>query len=56
MPTWANNPDYTVHATTTKRDDTQRIPVFNVFPTNSDTKSDDPSPTKGERRDSITRL
>jgi hypothetical protein len=31
MPTWANNPDYTQHATTTKPDDTQHKPVFEIF-------------------------
>jgi len=31
MPSWANNPDYTLHATTTKPDDDQRRTVFSIF-------------------------
>jgi hypothetical protein len=31
MPTWASNPDYTVHATTTRFDDSQHVPLFDLF-------------------------
>jgi hypothetical protein len=31
MPSWANNPDYTLHATSTKPDDEIRRPIFDVF-------------------------
>lgn len=31
MPTWASNPDYTVHATTTRIEDSQHVPVFDLF-------------------------
>lgn len=33
MPSWANNPDYTSHATTTKPDDKHRKGIFEVFDT-----------------------
>jgi hypothetical protein len=31
MPSWANNPDYTLHATTTKSDDAKHKAVFEIF-------------------------
>ena len=31
MPTWANNPEYTIHATTTKPEDKTRKNLFDVF-------------------------
>lgn len=34
MPTWANNPDYTLHATTTKPEDKNRTNLFEVFKQN----------------------
>ena len=33
MPSWANNPDYTLHATTSKPDDSQHKAIFGVFDT-----------------------
>lgn len=35
MPTWANNPDYTLHATTTKPDESHHTPVFEIFDNNA---------------------
>jgi len=37
MPAWANNPDYTLHATSTKPDESHHKPVFEIF---DDTKKD----------------
>lgn len=31
MPTWANNPNYTLHATSTKPDQSTRKAVFDIF-------------------------
>ena len=31
MPTWANNPNYTLHATSTKPDQQTRKAVFDIF-------------------------
>lgn len=36
MPSWANNPDYTLHATTTKPEDGQRKTVFSIFDNQDD--------------------
>jgi hypothetical protein len=35
MPSWANNPNYTLHATTTKPDESQHKPVFDIFDNNN---------------------
>ena len=35
-PSWANNPDYTLHATTTKPEESTRKPVFGVFNDNEE--------------------
>ena len=53
MPSWANNPDYTLHATSTKPDDEQRRPIFDVFDKSSSenkkTESTEMSPLKEEK-------
>ena len=36
MPSWANNPDYTLHATTTKPEDGTRKTVFSIFDKDDD--------------------
>jgi hypothetical protein len=51
MPTWANNPDYTLHATTTKPDESQRKPVFEIFDGKSD-RSHEPEVTPAPRSSS----
>lgn len=59
MPSWANNPDYTLHATTTKPDDGQRRTVFSVFDTTEDdvnTESTEMSQMKGSPQHPLTRL
>jgi hypothetical protein len=50
MPTWANNPNYTLHATTTKPDEQHHKAVFDIFDNNNDDSSS-PLPTpKDEKR------
>jgi len=49
IPAWANNPDYTLHATTTKKDDTQYVPVFDVF--NADRRIDEESGSSTELKE-----
>lgn len=34
IPSWALNPDYEVHATTSKTEQTERRPVFEIFTEN----------------------
>jgi hypothetical protein len=31
VPSWASNPNYTTHATTSKEDEKKHKPVFEVF-------------------------
>jgi hypothetical protein len=54
MPSWANNPDYTLHATTTKPEENQHKAVFEVFEgkqsNESATRSSSDSDTKKESR------
>lgn len=49
MPAWANNPDYTLHATTTKPEDKSHKPVFDIF---SQDDSDKPEERKKSDQDS----
>ena len=42
-PTWANSPDYTLHATTTKPDDSTHKAVFDIFDTDKDKKAKSPT-------------
>jgi hypothetical protein len=58
MPSWANNPDYTLHATTTKPDESQHKPVFDIFKTSDQPKeSDEDLPVKDPKsKDPTTKL
>ena len=41
MPSWANNPNYTLHATTTKPDESQHKPVFDIFDNKDENNKND---------------
>lgn len=45
MPTWANNPEYTLHATSTKPDEQHHKPVFEIFANTNQKKSSDTTTT-----------
>lgn len=51
MPTWANNPDYTLHATTTKPEDKTHKAVFEIFDNDQQSNENQSSKSKKPSQD-----